>query len=1536
MVTPVVDFAPETGSDHDDSDSDSQDLDVPFPQHYRMPATASITRSKSPDSLAESDHGSIQSGFSSIFSGFSRTARANTGSRIAKKHPWEIKGVEPVHYGTHETTRSRKAVPFKSDRTQSVPVNPGSTQQAQQWERHDGSTRSEQRSLDLPLERTQRRVSNPNPPYRPMYPTFAFTTENFATRMRRVAGSVDTTPIQPYPPKPTAAQAPRNSMFDTFADYMLGPIGIAPNPSHEEHQFFRTGTNHYDPTTGYILQEAKATPPPMTLASLFRLQEEEVTDNLHDFAIKEGISSARKTQKVSNNTTFEFDAPQGRMATNPAIPFMENDKNNTWMAAKVGQGLDAKSDSEASESDCTTDVNGLTLDEISIGEEYHIGFQYPMDSFLMGESQDLDMAKSNAEFHESYLNREGLEQLQDIEHAETVLKTFQGILEQAEHEEQERLRILDLKIEMGSLPSLMSAELSLDSSSDHDDDFSLDGKAFFEFLEALLDDYEDEFKNPKTKSVFELFKWSERINVDVIESNDGELEHELNENSVNKGVECVESEFMSDPLATLDPLNSMYSSFGLLDVFESSPHQSPDEHKAFGTNKKGVEIERLQESNKSVSLEAGWSDVEEKKEEKNCIDKKVSKLAIATDSFEVSDIVGPTSKVKQKQMLVIPEMDPMPFACNSNGNIYPILVHVIEPISKQNCQGVPIETETTNAARSGINVHDEQMPRNEVRFNADTTLDIDINLKQTDLTRRDGNRETLTHEQEKESNEVSDAETAKNWIWRNETKIKNIAVLPILRKDEVLNKVMVTSANITKDTTVNECFELTQQNVTTRKPNDSLTKAFQKKVIDPQNPKQTTKRNGATRKSEDVEPPTISDSQMEDLFTKKTSKKINDKRFSNDNVVENDIYLTRRVKICEEVKSRKIKASVHIVQVQTLSTFTLPIKRKTSKKGHEVKLSNDDSVKNDDLEDGRTKICRGVNSKSQRISIHNTVHAPATSSTTGHFRSKGACHDDGQQQALLVGMLPITRKNSKKGDGKKRSKGFIEENEFALKRRSKLHDMAIQPSCDDACRNVVVQMPAPLLPVLPTVRTISKNIYEKNDSYNNIGENEIGLKRRNIVHKEKYATREESTRYAAVQDPSPLTRILSNVKCANNISERGEHINDDRVEGEINISPASLENELLAFLYASKLAGKSERRKKKKLSTELKEVIGGSSSASGNLNDFLSPYEVLSKAEGKAGLYMSQDKGVRPGKYQSRSDSLREESADFDSQDKTIRSNREKGIAQDLEKWKPLTNEQSLDPRIIQEAGSIRKEAKMKKKRSEIEGGLLIDNGCDGSLHSRQSARSKERKKKMVPNDKDGCYQVKKRNQIVNIGKKIELSQKKGVHTIDEVVETDMLRQESSESKPYSCKVTPPKDAEGHLKKRRLRASSVPRTMEKALFESRFGHATSVDGNCPSYVSRETSTTSIKYEKRSVAKRRSTQSIASGSKSSGSRGSSHRTPPMKQYSEDSIDISPPVFRKAPSRDKPHRKSDKKRTKDTSQGVNNKMNVSHITQDFVAE
>ena len=146
MVTPLVDFAPETGSEHDDSDNDSQDLDVPFPQHHRMSA-ASITRSRSPDSLAESDHGSIQSGFSSIFSGFSRAARASIGSRIAKKHPWEMKGVEPVHHGTHEIARSREILPLKSDRIQSVPVDPGSTQHAQQWEMHDGSVRSEQRSL---------------------------------------------------------------------------------------------------------------------------------------------------------------------------------------------------------------------------------------------------------------------------------------------------------------------------------------------------------------------------------------------------------------------------------------------------------------------------------------------------------------------------------------------------------------------------------------------------------------------------------------------------------------------------------------------------------------------------------------------------------------------------------------------------------------------------------------------------------------------------------------------------------------------------------------------------------------------------------------------------------------------------------------------------------------------------------------------------------------------------------------------------------------------------------------------------------------------------------------------------------------------------------------------------------------------------------------------------------------------------------------------------------------------------------------------
>ena len=1510
MVTPLVDFAPETGSEHDDSDNDSQDLDVPFPQHHRMSA-ASITRSRSPDSLAESDHGSIQSGFSSIFSGFSRAARASIGSRIAKKHPWEMKGVEPVHHGTHEIARSREILPLKSDRIQSVPVDPGSTQHGQQWEMHDGSVRSEQRSLYVPPERTQRRVSNPDTPYRPVYPTFAFKTENLATRMRRVAVSVDTTPIQPFPLKPTAAQAPRSSLFDTFADYVLGSTGDIPNPSHEEHQFFRTGTNHYDPTTGYILPEAQAAAPHLTLASLFRLQEEEVTDNLHDYAIKEGISSARKTQKVINNTTFEFDAPQGRMATNPVLPFMEtNDKNNNWMAAKIGQGLDAKSDSEESESDRKSDVDGFALDEISIGEEYHSRYQRPMDSFIMDESQVLEMVESSAAFHESTLNREGLEQLQDIEHAEAVLKTFQGILEQAEQVEQERLRKMDLKLETGSLPSLMTAEPSIDSLSDHDDDFSLDGKALFEFLELMLDDYEDELKKPKAKSVFELFKWSERKNVDAFKSNVEELEQDFNRISINEGEECLEIEFMSDPLATLDPFVSSQSFFGQQDVFESSPHESTDGHKSFLSNKNEVENVLPQESNKSFSVEVGWSNVEEKKEEKHCIDGKVSKLSNVTSSFEAFDIKCPTSKINPQQIPAIPEKESMPNKHNSNGNMCPPLVHVSKPVLTLNCQGIPMETETINGASSRRNGYDQHLPTNEVTFNADKAESIlhsavftDKHLEQAYSIRQHDHRN-----QEIESKEVSEAESAKYSIQRNETKHTKISLPTNLRKNEVLNEMKATNTNATKHTAVSEAYEWTPQKVKKLKSRDSMTEASQENEAEFQEPKQTTRLKIAATRSDDLEPHPSTETQIVGISTKKTREIINEKGISNKAIVENGICLTRRSEINEEIESRQIEASIDILQERALSIFTLPIKRNTSKKGDGEKFSNDNAVESDVVIEGQTKMYKQMKSKGEKLSSHNNVHTPVTSKTTCHSRCEDTCYDDVQAPVLLMGILPITRKNCKKGVGKKLRKGSIMDNEIALKHRSKSHDGVMQPSCDDAGRYDIAQKPTPLL---PKARKKSKKAVKGNFSHDNIGENGISLKRRNKTSKEMDARREESTRHAVVQDPSPLTKTLSNVTCANNKTVENVNINEDLVAGEVGLSPAPLENELLAFLYASKLAGKLDRRKKEKMSTELKEKTRDSSNASGNFNDFSSTNVVSSKIEDKARLNLPQDKEVRSEKYQSRSNDFREESPDLHKQKRTIKSKGEKKTAQDSEKLRHLPKKQYPDPRIIVEAGKSRKEAKnKKKKKSEIEGGLHVAFGCDDSLYSRQSEGSKECRKNKVPNEKkDGCCQVKKRNQLVDRGKKPEqeVSPTEGIHNIDQAIETDILRRESSERKSKSTNVTTPKEAEGHLKKRRPRASSVPRTMEKPHFESRFGRATSVDGNSSRYAARGTSTSPTKYEKPRGSKRRSTQTIASGSKSSGSRGSSHRTPPMKQNSEDSIDISPPVFRKAPSRGKPDRK-----------------------------
>jgi len=251
--------------------------------------------------------------------------------------------------------------------------------------------------------------------------------------------------------------------------------------------------------------------------------------------------------------------------------------------------------------------------------------------------------------------------------------------------------------------------------------------------------------------------------------------------------------------------------------------------------------------------------------------------------------------------------------------------------------------------------------------------------------------------------------------------------------------------------------------------------------------------------------------------------------------------------------------------------------------------------------------------------------------------------------------------------------------------------------------------------------------------------------------------------------------------------------------------------------------------------------------------------------------------------------------------------------------------EQSLDPLVVLQAERAMRESKpkkakkssevkdrvhspddsshsKKKKKKKSETGNEADM-TDCSMYSQSSSDRKKSKKKKMTKESDTPVQLKKRDHLAVHGKKTEPLDLRGDGDLK-------LSQQESEPKIQSKSLksihSSSNDTEVPLKKRRSRASSVPRTMELPQ------HIQSIDVLADD-IDPKRSTKARSASPRTVegshrlkpSKRPITQSIAA----SGSRvSSSQRTSPMKQNSEDSIDISPPVFRKAPSRGKPDGKT----------------------------
>jgi hypothetical protein len=251
---------------------------------------------------------------------------------------------------------------------------------------------------------------------------------------------------------------------------------------------------------------------PTTLASLFRLEEEEVADDFEQIKVKQGIELARSTQRTKQKTTYEIDNPRvSKISVRPQVDVKGIDTGN-WQVARKGEALDDYSDSNSDS------VNSIDrLDELLHPDlvDRQLGHTYHMHSRKLSHDSIPSLEASIEEFRtrtQDYwdisqeIKEEAEEQLNNLDHAEAVINTFNEILEQSEQEQR--------RIEMAmyeSLPLLDSIEQIFDDVVENNaEDVDI---ALQLFMMDVMQAVQDKFQPPKAK-LTDLFKWSERENID--------------------------------------------------------------------------------------------------------------------------------------------------------------------------------------------------------------------------------------------------------------------------------------------------------------------------------------------------------------------------------------------------------------------------------------------------------------------------------------------------------------------------------------------------------------------------------------------------------------------------------------------------------------------------------------------------------------------------------------------------------------------------------------------------------------------------------------------------------------------------------------------------------------------------------------------------------------------------------------------------------------------------------------------------------------
>lgn len=425
------------------------------------------------------------------------SSRVSLSQQRQKKYPWE-KGAATSLLG------ARPSDPNRSRRGEG----------ASSWGTRDATTPASARSVTAsgstpPRQMHANRSMHVHSDMKAnMGATDRLELSTHSTHSRTRYASFDTRP-QARPAKPVAAFSFRS-----------------PNSAHFRDKPHRASNNQAEPIpitasavlsslVGYSVSPVppkkfhrESDPPqekPPTLASLFRLHEEEA-EGFEDVKVRQGIELARQTQKLTQKSNYEVDAPPVNNLM--VLPEVQGQglEGEQWKIPNKGEELDQSSYSDAASSRSLDSMDDLMHSEYMgrfLDRENQPNLQESIASLEPGAQADVEIFDAAQEV------RDAEEQLENLDHAGAVITSFNRMLEQTKLNP--RRNQYAMQKDMPSLRSFGS--IHAESMKDLIIDENLAWKTF---IHGVMLSVESDVYPPQTK-LTDIFKWSEKENVDKVE-----------------------------------------------------------------------------------------------------------------------------------------------------------------------------------------------------------------------------------------------------------------------------------------------------------------------------------------------------------------------------------------------------------------------------------------------------------------------------------------------------------------------------------------------------------------------------------------------------------------------------------------------------------------------------------------------------------------------------------------------------------------------------------------------------------------------------------------------------------------------------------------------------------------------------------------------------------------------------------------------------------------------------------------------------------